>query len=329
MQGLNEKSRRSGAVPVRICERVGVRLPCATRRLLGFSGPRNEAERIKGQLTAFLREHLKLELSQEKTLITHARTDAARFLGYDVVSQNANDKHCRRVKRRCINGAPGLKVPMEVIRAKCTKYMQHGKPRQRAERLSDADFTIVAQDQAEYRGVVQYYLRACNVHRLWQLHRVMKFSLAKTLADKHRSSVRKVIRKYQTVVSPPYGPRKVLEVLQPRGAEKKPLVARFGGLALRIQPHAVINDRPPQVYNSLHSELVQRLLAEQCELCGSAVHCEVHHIRKLAELHRPGQKERPIWRKRMAMRRRKTLVVCQKCHEEIHRERPSRRKRTA
>ena len=157
----------------------------------------------------------------------------------------------------------------------------------------------------------------------------MKFSLAKTLADKHRSSVRKVIRKYQTVVSSPYGPRKVLEVLQPRGVEKKPLVARFGGLALRRQPHAVINDRPPQVYNSLHSELVQRLLADQCELCGSVVHCEVHHIRKLAELHRPGQKDRPVWMKRMAMRRRKTLVVCQKCHEEIHRERPSRRKQTA
>jgi group II intron reverse transcriptase/maturase len=128
--------------------------------LLGFSGPREEAEQIKAQVAEFLRDQLKLELSQEKTLITHARTEAARFLGYEIISQDADDKHCRRVKRRSINGAPGLKVPVDVIRAKCSKYMKRGKPIQRAERLSDSDFTIVAQYQAEYRGIVQYYLRA-------------------------------------------------------------------------------------------------------------------------------------------------------------------------
>jgi group II intron reverse transcriptase/maturase len=294
--------------------------------LLGFSGPRKEAEQIKAQLTEFLRDQLKLELSQEKTLITHARTGAARFLGYEIISQDADDKQCRKVRRRCINGAPGLKIPVEVIRTKCSKYMRRGKPIQRAERLSDSDFTIVAQYQAEYRGVVQYYLRAFNVHRLWKLYRVMKLSLARTLADKHRSSVGKVMRKYQKVVPTPHGTLKALEVIQPRGADRKPLVARFGGIELRRQKDAVINDRPPQVYNSLRSELVQRLLAEECELCGSEKNCEVHHIRKLAALNRPGQKEKPMWVKRMAMRRRKSLVVCQKCHEEIHRERPWRHK---
>jgi hypothetical protein len=297
--------------------------------LLGFNGPRAEAEQIKAHLSEFLRDQLKLELSQEKTLLTHARTEAARFLGYEIVTQDADDKHCRQVRRRCINGAPGLKVPVAVIREKCSKYIKHGKPIQRAERLNDSDFTIVAQYQAEYRGVVQYYLRAFNVHRLWKLHRVMKLSLAKTLADKHRTSVRQVSRKYQIVVPTPHGALKALEVVQPRGADKKPLVARFGGIELRRQKEAVINDRPPQVYNSLRSELVQRLLAEHCELCGSEVNCEVHHIRKLADLNRPGQKVKPLWVKRMAMRRRKTLVVCQKCHEEIHRERPSRRKSAA
>lgn len=297
--------------------------------LLGFSGPRKEAEQIKAQLREFLGEQLRLELSQEKTLITHARSEAARFLGYEVINQDANDKHCRRVKRRCINGAPGLKVPVAVIRSKCAKYMKRGKPIQRAERLNDSDYTIVAQYQAEYRGVVQYYRRAFNVHYLWKLHRVMKLSLAKTLADKHRSSVRQVLRKYQKVVPTSHGTLKALEVVQPRGAEKPPLVARFGGIELRRQKDAVINDRPPQVYNSLRSELVQRLLAEQCELCRSEMKCEVHHIRKLAELKRPGQKEKPMWVKRMAMRRRKTLIDCQRCHEEIHRERPSRRKSAA
>jgi hypothetical protein len=126
--------------------------------LLGFGGPREEAEQIKVQLSEFLRDELKLELSQEKTLITNARTEAARFLGYEIINQDADDKHCRKVKRRCINGVPGLKVPVDVIREKCSRYMRRGKPIHRPERLNDTDFSIIAQYQAEYRGVVQYYL---------------------------------------------------------------------------------------------------------------------------------------------------------------------------
>lgn len=296
--------------------------------LLGFNGPREEAEQIKCQLAEFLRNSLKLELSQEKTLITHARTQSARFLGYEVVNQNADDKQYRPAHRRCINGALGLKVPVDVLRAKCSKYLRHGKPVHLPARLSDTDYSIVAQYQAEYRGVVQYYLLAFNVHRLWRLHRVMELSLAKTLADKHRISVTQVFRKYQKTVATPHGTHKVLEAVYRRGEDQKPLVARFGGIELRRQKQAVLNDHPKEVF-SIRSEVVQRLLAQECELCGSTEGCQVHHIRKLADLDRPGQREKSLWVKRMAARQRKTLSVCQKCHEEIHRERPSRHKLTA
>jgi hypothetical protein len=96
-----------------------VQLPRATRLLLGFSGPREEAEQIKQRLQEFLQETLKLELSQEKTLLTHARTEAARFLGYEIVTLDADCKHDHR-GQRCINGAPGLKVPAAVICKKRT-----------------------------------------------------------------------------------------------------------------------------------------------------------------------------------------------------------------
>jgi hypothetical protein len=46
--------------------------------VLGFTGPRQEAEEIKDATGQFLREQLKLELSPAKTLITHGRTQAAR-----------------------------------------------------------------------------------------------------------------------------------------------------------------------------------------------------------------------------------------------------------
>jgi group II intron reverse transcriptase/maturase len=287
--------------------------------LLGFSGPREEAEEIKQQLAEFLRDTLKLELSQTKTLITNARIEAAHFLGYEVVNQNADDKQHRAQRRRCINGVPGLKVPVEVIRTKCNRYMRNGKPIQLAARINDADYSILIQYQAEYRGFVQYYLLAFNVHRLWRLHRVMELSLTKTLADKHKISVTQVYRKYQRTIPTPHGTHKVLEVVHERDKDKKPLVTRFGGIELRWQKAAILNDKPKEVYGS-RSEVVQRLLAQECELCGSTSACEVHHVRKLADLNRPGQKEKPLWVKRMATRRRKTLVVCRTCHEEIHRE---------
>jgi hypothetical protein len=290
--------------------------------LLGFSGPRAKAEAIKGQLTTFLRDTLKLERSQEKTLITHARTGAARFLGYDVVTLDADDKHDHR-GQRCINGVLGLKVPADVIKTKCARYMKHEKPIHLAARLNDSDYSIVSQYQAEYRGFVQYYLLAFNVHRLWRLHHVMEHSLASTLANKHKCKLDRVYRKYQTTVTTPHGTHKVLEVRVSRGTNKPPLVARFGGIELRWQKTAILNDRPKKVY-SHRSELEQRLLAQQCELCGVEENCEVHHIRKLADLDKPGRKGKPAWVKRMAMRKRKTLVVCRACHEAIHYGKPKR-----
>jgi hypothetical protein len=67
--------------------------------LLGFNGPRSEAEEIKHQLRDFLREELKLELSEEKTLITHARSEAARFLGYEVTTLQEERKNGKAIYR--------------------------------------------------------------------------------------------------------------------------------------------------------------------------------------------------------------------------------------
>jgi hypothetical protein len=112
--------------------------------LLGFAGPRHEAEEIKQQLAAFLRDELKLELSQDKTLITHARTQPARFLGYDLVALNNDQKRDRR-GHRSINGQIGLRVPQEVVHAKCACYLRRGKAIHRPELLHDAPYSIVVQ----------------------------------------------------------------------------------------------------------------------------------------------------------------------------------------
>ncbi len=108
-----------------------------------------------------------------------------------------------------------------------------------------------------------------------------------------------------------------------RGADKAPLVAQFGGFSIKRRKEAVLVDqRPPKAYTK-GTELLKRLQAEECELCGSIRQVEVHHIRKLADLSRPGRKQRPNWMRVMAARRRKTLVLCRRCHEAIHAGRPT------
>ena len=285
--------------------------------VLGFIGPKAEAEQIKESLATFLRDTLKLEISKEKTLITHATSQAARFLGYELVNQQANDQLDRNGRRK-VNGRIWLRVPAEVIEQHCQAYMRNGKPAHRSYLIHDDDYGTVARYQLEYRGVVQYYLLAYNVHHFGRLHRVMEMSLARTLAAKHKSTARKIRRQFKSVVETEHGPRVCLKVIKQRDNGKRPLVAYFGGIPLRRQRQAVLVDQQPQRYRTDRNELIKRLQADECEMCGSTVDVEVHHIRALRDLNVKGQREKPKWVQIMAARKRKTLVVCRTCHMDIH-----------
>ena len=285
--------------------------------LLGFTGPKEEAQEIKKILSEFLDKELRLELSEDKTLITHARTESARFLGYEIKRFHSDTRH-DRLGRRSVNGKIYLRVPKDVVRERCNLYKAKGKPIHRAELMNDSDYTIVSIYQGQYRGYVQYYALAHNIHDLNQLRWVMVTSLLKTLAAKHKMSVNGVAQRYKSVVKTPQGPRRCFAVKVEREG-KKPLVARFGGLPLKRQPRAEIEDQPKTIgLKSGTVELVQRMLADTCELCGSTQNIQVHHIRKLADLNARGQKAKPHWMQVMAARRRKTLVVCRSCHTAIH-----------
>lgn len=292
--------------------------------LLGFAGPKVEAEEIKEELRKFLQEKLKLELSEEKTLITHAVNEAARFLGYEVVVHHCDTRKDRK-GQRSINGGIGLRLPLNVLEAKCSQYKSDGKPIQRTELINDSDYTIVTLYQSEYRGIVQYYLLADNVGWLTKLHWVMQVSLIKTLARKYKAGVKEVRRRYSSKVQTEYGPRKCIEVKYQRKG-KEALIARFGGIPLRRQKTAEIKDQTTERQRPWRNEIIKRLLADECELCESREKVEVHHIRKLADVQRKGRREKPLWKQVMSARRRKTLIVCQMCHDAIHSGRPTRQR---
>jgi hypothetical protein len=284
----------------------------ADDQLFGFTGPKAEAEEIKERLSQFLRDDLKLELSQDKTLITHARTRAARFLGYDIITQ-----HSTRITRgrRATIGGIGLRVPPDVIKAKSALYMKRGKPAHRSAWIKESDHTIVATYGAIHRGIVQYYLLAGNVFRLNRLTWVMETSMLRTLAAKHNSSVSKMAKKHKAKIETPEGIRTCFEARVERQG-RKPLIARFGGIPLKRNKQAVIIDRQPSQVTYPRREIIKRFLSGKCELCASTDDIHVHHVARLADLTRPGPQ--PEWTRLMAKRRRKTIVVCRTCYDTIH-----------
>src|SRR6267142_1601481 len=202
----------------------------ADDHILGFIGPKAEAEQIKARLAKFLRETLGLELNQQKTLITHARSQPARFLGYHVRIQHCDTKLTRG--RREANGKIALRVPPDVIKAQCARYRQHGKPWHRSRLQNLDDYDIVRIYGAEYRGVANYYLLAQDAWRLSTLCWYAQTSMLKTLAAKHKSTVAKTAARYKAKAITGHGPRTCFEARTKRKG-RKDLVARFGGIPLR------------------------------------------------------------------------------------------------
>jgi group II intron reverse transcriptase/maturase len=285
--------------------------------LLGLIGTKAEAEAIKQQVKTWLTENLKLELSDDKTLITHATKDRAKFLGYEVGAMQSDS-------RPLVNGYIELRIPEAKLTEIENRYKRDSKAHHRAELVNDSDFDIVAKYGAEYRGVVQYYKLARNIRRLGRVKGTIRLSLLKTLANKHKTTVKHVFDRFKTIHHTDHGFVKGLIAFVER-KDRDPLIARFGDLALRRQTDAVLQDaKPLWITRVKRTELVQRLLADECELCGSTENVAVHHVRALKDLKTPGRKEVPTHVFVMAARRRKTLVVCHYCHTAIHNGRPTR-----
>ena len=188
----------------------------------------------------------------------------------------------------------------KVIRQKENGEFQ---PIHRAGLLNLADYEIVEQYNAEARGLCNYYNLACDYHTLDYFCYLMEYSCLKTIANKHKTSIRKIIRQHKDgkTWSVPYETKAGTKRVRPvKIADCK-----------RGEASDIIYQRKKF---SWKTTIRQRLNARVCELCGckEADLYEVHVIRNLNEL---GNSD---WETVMKKKRRKTLVVCSKCHERIH-----------
>lgn len=284
--------------------------------LIAVNGNRQDCENIKQELTEFINTTLKMELSQEKTLITHSNTPA-RFLGYDVrVRRDQQIKPKGKFKTRSMNNKVELSIP---FKDKIEKFLfsngivkqrsDNGKlePIHRPQLLNRTDLEIVTIYNAELRGICNYYGLASNFNKLIYFNYLMEYSCLKTLAGKHRSKVSKIRAMYKD------GTGKWAIPYETKTGIKKMYFANYadckGKKFTDIVPQTAKN------YSHDVTTLESRLKAKICEVCGCTENdrYEIHHVNKVKNL-----KGKSEWEKIMIAKRRKTIVVCHKCHMAIH-----------
>ncbi len=224
--------------------------------LLGYAGTMAEATAIKEKIAAFLRTQLNLTLSADKTLITHASTGRARFLGYEIGTMYCQTKF-DKLRKRAVNGKIGLYIPEDVLQQKRQRDLRDGKAHHRTARMNESEYDIIIRYQAEYRGLVHYSTLAQNRSRRGYGGFTMETSLLKTLASKGRTTFAKTRKRLKSTTQSPHGPRTCLKLTIER-AGKRPLVAIFGGLSLRRKPTA-IKDQVLMPYIRRRSAIVERL----------------------------------------------------------------------
>jgi group II intron reverse transcriptase/maturase len=293
--------------------------------LLGFIGPKAEAEVIKEAIGTFLRERLHLTMSEEKTLITHARTEQARFLNYAISIYHADDKVAKRittgVRVRSINGGVRLGIPIGLPHQKAARYQRNGVILGEKQLTEWSDASIIDTYQQRFRGLAEYYKLAVDRSDLNVVKHVMQISLVKTLAQKLRINAVQVYRRYRTTCRIGDQDYVVLQVRVP--TRKGERLFTWGAIPLKtVTPGTTtIEDTiPVERWFNVRADLIRRLQADTCELCGSHENCEVHHVHKLIDLKKrwEGRREKPTWVRKMIILRRKTLIVCRRCHYAIH-----------
>ena len=284
--------------------------------ILGVIGSKEDALRIKEDIKSFLSESLALELSEEKTLITHTGK-SAKFLGYEItVTRNNQRRDVQGRLRRTYGKRVRLNVSMATLRDKLLEYgameikLRNGKeiwkPKCRSGLIFNDDLEILDRYNRETVGFCNYYLIANNCVVLHNFRYIMEYSMYKTFAGKYRSTVRKINKKYRLnkLFTVKYEQKGVIKSRTFYKTSFKRRTTAFNG-SCDIEPYSIADVS--------RTNLTDRLKAEKCELCGATGKLIMHHVRNLKDL-----KGKESWKRLMSARKRKTIALCPSCHRLRH-----------
>ena len=285
--------------------------------ILGVIGSKEDALRIKEDIKSFLSESLALELSEEKTLITHTGK-SAKFLGYEItVTRNNHQRRDVQGRlRRTYGKRVRLNVSMATLRDKLLEYgameikLRNGKeiwkPKCRSGLIFNDDLEILDRYNRETVGFCNYSLIANNCVVLHNFRYIMEYSMYKTFAGKYRSTVRKINKKYRLnkLFTVKYEQKGVIKSRTFYKTSFKRRTTAFNG-SCDIEPYSIADVS--------RTNLTDRLKAEKCELCGATGKLIMHHVRNLKDL-----KGKESWKRLMSARKRKTIALCPSCHRLRH-----------
>ena len=285
--------------------------------ILGVIGSKEDALRIKEDIKSFLSESLALELSEEKTLITHTGK-SAKFLGYEItVTRNNHQRRDVQGRlRRTYGKRARLNVSMATLRDKLLEYgameikLRNGKeiwkPKCRSGLIFNDDLEILDRYNRETVGFCNYYLIANNCVVLHNFRYIMEYSMYKTFAGKYRSTVRKINKKYRY--------NKLFTVkYEQKGAIKSRTFYKTSFKRRTTAFNGSCDIEPYSIADVSRTNLTDRLKAEKCELCGATGKLIMHHVRNLKDL-----KGKESWKRLMSARKRKTIALCPSCHRLRH-----------
>jgi len=283
--------------------------------IVGVKGSKEDCIRIKAQISEFVRVTLKMELSDEKTLITHS-SKKARFLGYDIqVRRNGKVKPSGNHTQRTLNNQVDLSAPLD---EKIMKFLFDKKvieqkngeirPASRKSLLRCTEFEIVSAYNSELRGICNYYSMASNFTKLSYFAYLMEYSCLKTIANKHKSTTHKMMDKYRA------GKNGWCVPYETKAGIKQLYFAKYSDCKKEKSVNDSISNAAIIASNSRNT-FERRLSAKICELCGkSDIKLVIHHVNKVKNL-----KGKEQWERIMIAKNRKTMVVCEDCHTKIHR----------
>lgn len=285
--------------------------------LIGVIGSKAECVEIKANIARFMSEKLHLELSNEKTLITHAQ-NPAKFLGYEVsIRKSQALRHNRNgILRRPFNGRIILRVANEIVKKKLLDYdaisvgqangKEVWKPKTRSYMIGMKPEDIMAQYNAEIRGFYNYYSIANDISYLGNSFGFnMEYSMFKTIAQKQNSTLAQTIKKLRR------GKNFIVDYVDGKG-QKKVRVFYNEGFKRKTAKGYAQCDNIPNTNISPYPSLIERLKAEKCELCGAQGKTVMHHVRTLKDLKGDNEREQL-----MLKRHRKTLALCETCNAKI------------
>ena len=287
--------------------------------LIGIIGSKQDAINIKEDVKTFLKEKLALELSDDKTLITHTEK-AAKFLGYEINVRKSNAAKRNAIGRliRPYNKRIRLMIGKDTVKNKLLEHRvleikvhngkEQWKPKSRPNLVCNNDLAILDKYNQEIRGLYNYFSLATNCNTLSNFGYIMQYSMYKTFAQKYQTKVTKILDKYKR--NGHFSVR-----YQLKNGTVKDLTFYHDGFKKKHPVRYVdIDNFPvPNKYHFIATRLANRLKTEKCEMCGKAGKLAMHHVRKLKDL-----KGKTPLEKRMIARKRKTIALCDNCLKITH-----------